>query len=306
MSKSKLQRILEAGHFAVTAECGPPKGCDTTELLHYANMMKDVSEAINLTDNPSANVRMSSLGCAIMLTQHGMEPVLQMTCRDRNRVALQGDLLTAAAFGIHNVLMLSGDHTSLAEVPGARAVYDLDSVNLLQVGRKMTTENKLMGDSEFTGEIELFIGAVENPFADPFDFRVIRLAKKVKAGARFIQTQCIYDMQRFREFMKRVVDKGLHEKVYILAGITPLRSFGMAKFMATNVAGITIPEDILKRIKDAGKENAAAEGLKIANEQIQEMKTIPGVKGIHLMAIGQEKKVPDIIKDAGLLPRPQI
>ena len=306
MSKSKLQQVLEAGNFAVTAECGPPKGSDTTEFLRDAKLMKDCSEGINITDCPSANVRMSSLGCAILLTQNGIEPVLQMTCRDRNRVALQGDLLTAAAFGIHNVLMLSGDHTSLAEVPGAKAVYDLDSVNLLQVGRKMTTEHKLMGDSEFTGDIDLFIGAVENPFADPFDFRVIRLAKKVKAGAKFIQTQCIYDMARFREFMKRVVDKGLHEKVCILAGITPLRSFGMAKFMATNVAGITIPEDILKRIKDAGKENAAAEGLKLANEQIQQMKETPGVRGIHLMAIGQEKKVPDIIKEAGLLPRPQV
>ena len=298
---SKLKKMLESGNFAVTAECGPPKGTDTSEFLHHAKAMWEYCEGINITDCPSANVRMSSLGCAILLAHNGMEAVWQITCRDRNRVALQCDLLTAASFGIKNTLLLSGDHTSLAEVAGAKAVYDLDSMNLLQVARRMRDEKKLMGDEkEFSGPFEMFIGAVVNPFADPFDFRPIRLAKKISAGAQFIQTQCIYDMPRFKEYMKRVVDMGLHEKVYILAGITPLRSFGMAKFMANNVAGISIPEDILKRLKDAGKENAPKEGYKIAIEQIQQVREIEGVKGVHVMAIGQEEKVPDILAAAGL------
>lgn len=304
---SKLKRMLEAGNFAVTSECGPPKGTDTKEFLHNAKNMADYCEGINITDCPSANVRMSSLGCSILLKTNGIDPVWQATCRDRNRVALQCDLLTAAAFGIPNALLLSGDHTCLAEVAGAKAVFDLDSMNLLAVAKQMRDQKKILGDQkEFTGDFDLFLGAVENPFADPFEFRPIRLAKKAAAGAQFIQTQCIYDMTRFREFMKRVVDKGTHEKTAILAGITPLRSFGMAKFMANNVAGITIPDEILNRIKDAGKENAAKEGLKLANEQIQQMKEIPGVRGIHIMAIGQEGKVPDIVKDAGLYPRPKV
>jgi len=304
---SKLKKVLTSGQFAVTAECGPPKGSDTSEFLHHAKGMADYCEGINITDCPSANVRMSSLGCAIQLMQNGLEPVLQMTCRDRNRVALQCDLLTAASFKIPNVLLLSGDHTCLAETQGAKAVFDLDSMNLLQAARRMRDEKKLLGDEkEFSGDFDMFIGAVANPFADPFEFRPVRLAKKINAGAQFIQTQCIYDMERFREYMKKVVDMGLHEKVYILAGITPLRSFGMAKFMANNVAGITIPEDILQRLKDAGKENAAKEGYKIAIEQIQQVKEIEGIKGVHVMAIGQEDKVPDIVKDAGLYPRPAV
>jgi len=304
---SKLKKTLESGEFAVTGECGPPKGTDTEEFLHHAKGMWEYCEGINITDCPSANVRMGSLGCAILLAQNDMEAVWQITCRDRNRVALQCDLLTAASLGIKNSLLLSGDHTCLAEAAGAKAVFDLDSMNLLQLARQMRDEKKLMGDKkEFTGDFDLFLGAVVNPFADPLDFRPIRLAKKINSGAQFIQTQCIYDMPRFKDYMKRVVDKGLHEKVYILAGITPLRSFGMARFMANNVAGISIPDDLLQRLKDAGKENAAKEGYKIAIEQIHQVKEIEGVKGVHVMAIGQEDRVGDIVKDGGLYPRPKV
>jgi len=233
-----------------------------------------------------------------------MEPVMQMVTRDRNRIALQSDIMGAYSLGIRNMLCLSGDHQTFGSQPGAMNVYDIDSVHLIHTVKTMRDEGKDMSGYELNVAPRMFIGAAENPFADPFEYRVIRLAKKVAAGVDFIQTQCVYDLVRFKEWMKQARDKGLTEKVYILAGVTPLKSARMAKYMASKVAGIMIPEQMIKRMEGAAKENAAAEGIKICLETIQELREIPGLSGIHIMAIEWEEKVAEIVKAAGLFPRP--
>ncbi len=303
---SKLEKLLTAGHFVVTGELGPPRGADVEVIKKKAEHLRGVVDAINVTDNQTSVVRMSSLAVCKILHDMGLEPNLQMTCRDRNRIAIQSDLLGAYALGIRNVLCLSGDHNKFGDHPQAKNVFDLDSIQLIQTVRKMRDEGKLLSGQECEGKPQFFIGAAENPFGDPFDFRPIRLAKKIAAGVDFIQTQCIYNMEKFKEFMKRVVDMGLHEKCYILAGITPLKSLGMARYMAKFVPGLDVPDYYLKRLQGVPKEKQAEEGIKIAVEQIQEIREIPGVAGIHLMAIEWEHKAPEIIKAAGLLPRPEV
>jgi methylenetetrahydrofolate reductase (NADPH) len=238
--------------------------------------------------------------------QEGMEPVMQMVCRDRNRIAIQSDILGGAALGINNMLCLSGDHQKFGDHPQAKNVFDLDSMQLIQTVRRMRDEGKFLSGEDIKKPPKLFVGAAENPFADPFEIRVPRLAKKVKAGAEFIQTQCIFNMKKFREWMKGVVDRGLHEKIFILGGVTPFKSFGMARYMAKNVPGMDVPDELLARMKDTPKEKQAEEGIKIAVETIQELRQIQGIAGVHIMAIEWEEKVGEIAEKAGLLPRPSV
>jgi methylenetetrahydrofolate reductase (NADPH) len=302
---SNLEKILTSGQFAVTGELGPPKGADVAIIERKAKLLKGNVDAINVTDNQTAIVRMSSIAVSALLKQMGLEPTMQMVCRDRNRIAMQSDIFGAYALGIRNILCLSGDHQKFGNHPTAKNVFDLDSIQLIQTVKKMRDEHKVLSGDEIEGVPQMFIGAAANPFADPFEFRVIRLAKKAAAGVDFIQTQCIYDMDKFERFMQMARDRGLHEKIFILAGVTPLKSVGMARYMKEKVAGMEVPDEIINRMKAAGKEKAREEGLKICVEQIQRLKSIPGVHGIHLMAIEWEEVVHEIIERAGLLPRPQ-
>jgi len=304
-TSSKLEKVLAAGHLAVTSECGPPRGCDGSVIEAKANLIKDCVDAINVTDNQTSVVRLCSLAACIRIKQMGLEPVLQMVTRDRNRIAMQSDILGAASFGINTMLCLTGDHQRFGDHPNSANVFDLDSTQLLQTVRKMRDEGKLLSDFEMKDPPRMFVGAAANPFADPFEIRVPRLAKKVAAGAQFIQTQCIYNMKKFKEWMKLVRDRGLHEKVAILAGITPIKSVGMAKYMKNRVAGLDVPDEIIKRIGGVPKENQAEEGIKLAVEQIRELKEEEGIRGFHIMAIEWEEKVPEIVERAGLHPRPK-
>lgn len=302
---SNLERIFQAGHFAVTGELGPPKGNNVALVEKKVDLLRGYIDAVNVTDNQTAIVRMSSIATAVFVLRAGMEPVIQMVTRDRNRIAMQSDLFGASALGIRNILCLTGDHHTFGNQVQAKNVHDLDSIQLIDLVRTMRDEGTLLGGEEkIDGKIKLFIGAAENPFGDPFEFRALRLGKKAAAGADFVQTQCIYDMARFKEWMKMVRDLGVHEKIHIMAGVTPLKSAGMARYMAKNVSGITIPEEIIDRMVRAKK--GTEEGIRICVEQIQEFKEIEGVHGIHLMAIEWEQVVGQIVELAGLLPRPQL
>ena len=305
-SGSNLEKVLKAGHFAFTGECGPPKGANVEHLKEKMEHLRGKVDAINVTDNQTAVVRMSSLAASTIMVQAGLEPNFQMVCRDRNRLAMQADILGASVLGIRNMLCLSGDHQQFGNHPESKNVYDIDSMQLIALVKKMRDEGKFLNNDDIDEPPKLFIGAASNPFADPVEFRIHRLAAKIAAGADFIQTQCIYNMPRFREFMKQAVDLGLTEKAYILAGVTPMKSAGMAKYMAKSVPGMDVPDDLIKRIQDAGKGKMAEEGIKFAIEQIEEFKEMPGVAGVHLMAIEWEHKVPEIAERAGVLPRPVV
>jgi len=274
--------------------------------LKKAELIKDHVDAINITDNQTSVTRMSSLAACIHVRLMGLEPVLQMVTRDRNRIALQSDILGAASFDIHNMLCLSGDHQSFGDCAQGQNVYDLDSMQLLQTVRQMRDEGKFLGGDDIKRPPKLFVGAAANPFADPFEIRVPRLAKKVAAGAEFIQTQCIYNLDKFEQWMELVCERGLHEKVYILAGMTPLKSAGMAKYMKNRVPGMDVPDDVVKRMADTPKEKQAEEGIKICIEAMQRLKEVKGVSGFHVMAIEWEEKVPGIVEGAGLYPRPNV
>lgn len=303
---SRLKRVLEKGHFAVTAECGPPKGADPKVIKSKGKILKGFVDSVNVTDNQTGVVRLSSLAACVLLKKEGLDPVLQMTTRDRNRIALQSDILGASALGIRNVLCLSGDHQSFGNQPQAKGVFDVDSVQLIQLVRQMRDNGVILGGDKLSEPPRLFIGAVANPFADPFAYRAIRLGKKVAAGAEFIQTQCIYNLTRFNEWMDKVRDLGLDEKVYILGGITPLKSARMAEFMSKQVAGMDVPDEIINRMKSVPAKEQRQEGLKIAIETIQALKEAQGVHGVHIMAIEWEEAVPQLIEAAKLFPRPQV
>jgi methylenetetrahydrofolate reductase (NADPH) len=305
-TNSRLERVLKSGYFAVTGECGPPRGADPEAIRRKGELLKGCVDAVNVTDCQTAVVRMSSLASCLILKEMGFDPILQMVTRDRNRIAIQSDILGAAALGINNLLCLTGDHQKAGDHPQAKNVFDLDSIQMVAMVKRMRDEGKFLNGEDLTVRPRLFIGAAENPFADPFEIRHLRLAKKVAAGADFIQTQCIFNIPKFKEWMKRIVDMGLHEKVFILAGITPLKSVGMARYMKTMVPGMDIPDELIERLKGVPKEKQGEEGVKIAIEMIQEIREIPGVHGIHLMAIEWEEKVREIVEGAGLLPRPQV
>ncbi len=305
-SGSKLEKVLEAGKLAVTAECGPPQGADAEIVRKKASYLKGYVDACNVTDNQTSIVRMSSLAACLIVKEVGIEPLLQMVVRDRNRIALQSDILGAAAHGIGNILCLSGDHQIFGQDPGAKNVFDIDSIQLVAMAKLMRDEGKLPSGKELEGSPRMLIGAAVNPFADPFDFRVTRLAKKISAGVDFVQTQCIYNLDKFEQYMHQVRDRGLTEKVHVLAGVTPLKSTGMAKYMRTKVAGMDIPDGVIQRMKDAGKERGKEEGLDLLCETIERLKKIDGVRGVHIMAIEWEEIVPEIVKRVGLYPRPDV
>ena len=315
-SDSNLERVLRSGTFAVTAELGPPKNADAEVIRHKAELLSGLVDAANVTDNQTAIVRMSSIGAATLALQSGLEPVTQMTCRDRNRLAIQSDLLGAYALGLRNLLCLTGDHQSFGNHPQAKNVHDLDSVQLVQMVAGLRDEHSFQNDEEIEGvEPRFFVGAAENPFGDPFEWRPLRLAKKARAGADFIQTQMIYNVPRFREFMKRVVDLGTHEETFILAGVGPLKTPGAAKYMRDKVPGMDVPDEIVERMEAAGKDiedkkerSAAwrAAGIRICVDIIGEMQQIEGVAGVHIMAIEWEKAVRPILEGAGLPPRSEV
>ncbi len=313
---SNLERVLAGGHFAVTGELGPPKSMNTDLVRKKIGQMKGFVDAANVTDNQTGIVRLSSIGTGILLQQEGLEAVIQMTCRDRNRMAIQSDLMGANIHGIKNVLCLSGDHQSFGNHPGAKNVHDVDSMQLVRMIQEMRDLNKFQGGDEIKGGgPRLFIGTAASPFSSPIAMRPLRLAKKVVAGADFAQTQMIFDMATFKEYMRRVVDLGLHEKIAILAGVGPLKSPRMAHYLHEKIPGIVVPEDCIRRIEDAGKGIDAddkpaltqawrAEGIKLCIEQIQEIREIEGVAGVHIMAIQWEAAIQPIVEGTGLFPRP--
>ncbi len=301
---SRLEKVLKAGHFAVTSECGPPRGSDPEVISKKAALIKDHVDAVNITDNQTSVTRMCSLAACIRLKMLEVEPVLQMVTRDRNRIALQSDILGAASFDIYNILCLSGDHQSFGDCKTGQNVHDLDSMQLIQTVKQMRDEAKFLGGDDIRRPPQMFIGAAANPFADPFEIRVPRLAKKVAAGVEFIQTQCIYNLDKFEQWMVMMRDRGLHQNVHILAGLTPLKSAGMARYMKNRVPGMDVPDDVVKRIAGVPGENQAEEGVSICVESIQRLKEVEGVSGFHIMAIEWEEKVPEIVERAGLYPRP--
>jgi len=299
---TNLEKVLESGSFAVTAEAGPPKGTSVKGILRKGELLRPCCDAVNVTDNQTAIVRMCSLAGCTLLKQQGVDPVMQMVTRDRNRIAIQSDVLGAVALGIGNILCLSGDHQKFGNHPTAKGVFDIDSIQLIQTLKNMRDEKKFICGEEVSGEVPLFIGAVENPYSDPFEFRVVRLAKKIKAGADFIQTQAVYDVAKFAKWMEMVTERGLDKQAHILAGVIPIRSAGMARYMRDYVSGVSVPDTIVTRLEEA--ENAKEEGVRIVLEIIEQLKEIPGIHGIHVMAVGWEDIVPEIVEGAGLLPRP--
>ncbi len=305
-SESNLEKVLKAGHFAFTGECGPPKGANVKYLKEKFQYLKGNVDAVNITDNQTAVVRMSSLAASRLLIDEGLEPNFQMVCRDRNRIAIMSDILGAHALGIRNMLCLSGDHQTFGNHPEAKNVHDIDSMQLISLVKMMRGEGKFLNGDDIDVPPKMFIGAACNPFADPYEYRVYRLANKIEAGADFIQTQCIFNMDKFRDFMKKAVDMELDKKCYILAGVTPMKNAGMANFMSKNVPGMDIPDSLIKRLKGVKKKDQSKEGIKFALEQIEEFKEMKGVAGVHLMAIEWEHKVPEIAKRAKVLPRPVV
>ena len=307
-SESNLKKVLASGQFAVTAELGPPKNADAEVIRTKAKLLSGCADAVNITDCQTAIVRMSSITSSVILMQEGLEPVTQMTCRDRNRIGIQSDLLGAAALGLKNLLCLTGDHQKFGNHPNSTGVFDMDSIQLLQMVRMMRDEKVFQCGEEIKGEApDFFLGAAANPFADPFEFRALRLAKKIAAGAQFIQTQIVYNVEKFAAWMKAVRELGLHEKCYILAGVTPPKSIGMARYMKNNVPGMDVPDHVIARLKGAkdAKKDVQEEGINICVDIINRVKEIEGVAGVHIMAIEWERSVPEIAKRADLLPRPR-
>jgi methylenetetrahydrofolate reductase (NADPH) len=305
-TESRLEKVLASGALAVTSEVGPPRGAIPERVIEKANLIKDHVDGINVTDNQTAMVRMSSWAAGVLIRQMGLDPILQMVCRDRNRLAMQSDIIGAYSLGINTMMCLSGDHPKFGDHPMANGVFDIDSIQLVNTVKNMRDEGKFQGGADIPTPPKMFIGAAANPFADPFELRVMRLAKKVKAGADFIQTQCIFNLDKFEKYMEMVCDRGLDEQVHVLAGITPMKSAGMARYMKNKVPGMDVPDEIIDRMAGVSKEEQPEEGIKIAIESIERLKECKGVKGFHIMAIEWEEKVPQIVEGAGLYPRPEV
>jgi methylenetetrahydrofolate reductase (NADPH) len=305
-TESRLEKILASGALAVTSEVGPPRGALPEKVRQKASLIKDHVDAINVTDNQTAMVRMSSWAAGVIIKQMGLDPILQMVTRDRNRLAMQSDIIGAYSLGINTMMCLSGDHVKFGDHPMAKGVFDLDSIQLVQTVKKMRDEGKFQGGADINTPPKMFIGAAANPFADPFELRVMRLAKKIKAGADFIQTQCIFNLDKFEKYMEMMCDRGLDEQVHLLAGITPMKSAGMARYMKNKVPGMDVPDEVINRMAGVPKEEQPEEGIKIAIESIERLKQVKGVHGFHIMAIEWEEKVPQIVEKAGLFPRPVV
>lgn len=299
---SNLEKVLEDGKFAVTAEIGPPQSANPEPLIHHAKMLKGYAEAFNLTDNQTAVVRLSSIAAAAIVMKEGIEPVIQMTCRDRNRIALQSDLLGASAIGVRNVLCLTGDHQTFGNEKSAKSVFDFDSISELYTFDKLRTEGLQSGGYKIDDPPKVYLGCAENPFATPYEFRGMRLAKKVNAGADFVQTQAIFDMDMFETWMDDVRSRGLDKKTHILAGVIPMKTAGAARYMKNKVPGMIVPNSIIDRMKNAS--DPKEEGIRLCVEQIETLKNIKGVHGVHIMAVMWEEIVPRIVETAGLIQRP--
>lgn len=305
-TESNLEKVLAAGHLAVTSECGPPRGALPEEVIKKGKYLEGIVDAVNITDNQTAMVRMSSFAASVIAKQQGLDPLLQMVTRDRNRLAMQADIIGAYSLGINTMLCLSGDHTKFGDHPMAANVHDIDSVQLIQMVKQMRDEGTFQGGAEIKGPPKMYIGAAANPFADPFELRVMRLAKKIAAGADFIQTQCIFNVDKFEKWMEGVCERGLHKKCHILAGVTPIKSVGAARYMQKRVPGMDVPQEIVDRMASVPKEKQPDEGTDICIEIIERLKKVEGVAGFHIMAIEWEEKVEEIVKRAGLYPRPQV
>lgn len=303
-SAGRLERVLRSGRFAVTAELNPPDSADPQEVYDAALVLSGAVDGINATDASGAHCHMSSVAICALLTRAGYEPVLQVSCRDRNRIAMQGDVLGAAAMGVHNVLCLTGDDVTVGDQPQAKRVFDFDSLQLLRTIKVMRDEGRFLSGRKLTVPPRLFLGGASNPFVPPYDWRPLRLAKKIAAGADFIQTQYCFDVGRFKQFMDRIRDLGLDEQVFILVGVGPLRSEKAAEFMRTKVPGVVIPDEIVERLRKTPKGRKQDEGKQICIEIIEQVREIEGVAGVHVMAYRQEELVTEIIEESGLLPRP--
>ena len=301
--KGNFQKVFETGKFSITAEIGPPMSSDAENVRQKARELKGVVDAANVTDNQTAIVRMSSVAAAKLSQEEGVECVVQMTMRDRNRIAMQSDLLGAWALGMKNLLVLSGDHQSFGNHPASKNVFDVDSIQFLQAMSNLQENGVFMGGSKCKAPPGFFLGATTNPFADPMELQLIRLEKKINAGARFIQTQCVYDLERFDRFMEKARERGLHERAYIQAGIFVNKSLKSIQ-MTQLVAGMSVPGEYVRRFEQA--EDVKAEGIEIAVELIDKLKDVKGIKGIHIMAVGWEEIVPEIVERAGFLPRPAV
>ena len=302
-NKTNLQKVLEAGYFSVTSELGPPMSANADFVRERAREITGLVDAANVTDCQAAVVRMSSVAASVLALQEQVEPILQMTCRDRNRIAIQSDLLGASALGIKNLLILSGDHQSVGNHPQAKNVFDIDSIQLIKAMNDHMEKGEFISGSKSKVPAQFFLGSTINPFADPEEMQLIRLEKKIKAGAKFIQTQAIYNIDRFNSWMEKVRERGLHEKAYILAGIVVNKSQKSIEITAT-VPGMDIPGVLLERMRNA--EDKQAEGLAIALELICEIRKVEGIKGLHIMAIGWDEIVPTLLEKAGFLPRPSL
>jgi methylenetetrahydrofolate reductase (NADPH) len=298
-----LRERLAAGGFAVTAEISPPRGASTENITKSAEALRNWVDAVNVTDNQGSNVRLASWAGSVALINAGLEPVMQMTCRDRNRIALQSDLLGASALGIRNILVMTGDHPKFGDHPEAKPVFDLDSVQLLWTLRTMRDQHLLLSGRKLDPAPDCFLGAVENPFAPPVPFRAERLAKKVEAGAQFVQTQFVFDVPAFATWMAQVRDLGLHERCAILAGVGAVRSVRVLEYMRAHVPGVEVPDGVFQRLQAVPTDNQAHEGVKLAAEIIQQVAAIPGVAGVHLLVAGNEGAVPDILDSAGIQAR---
>jgi 5,10-methylenetetrahydrofolate reductase len=299
VSRGRLERVLRRGEFAVTAEINPPDSADPDEIEHRIKPFEGWVDAINATDGSGAHCHMSSIAVSALLIRMGYSPVTQIACRDHNRIAIQGNVLGAAALGVANILCLTGDGVQAGDHPEAKPVFDLDSISLLNTIRTMRDDHRFLSGRKITGPPQVFVGAAENPFAPPYDFRPIRLGKKIAAGAQFIQTQYCYDVPLFERFMQRVRDLGLHEKCFILVGVGPLASAKAARFIRANVPGVHIPDEVIARIE--GAKNQRAEGKRVCVEIIQRVQKIAGVSGIHLMAYKQEESISEIVHESGVL-----
>ena len=297
-----FQAALESGTFTVTAEVGPPRGADADALRRKVSALRGWVTAVNVTDNQSATVRMASWAGSLAALGAGVPPIMQVTCRDRNRIALQSDLLGASALGIPNVLVMTGDHPRFGDQPDAKPVFDLDSVQLLWLARTMRDEKRLLSGRALNSPPTFFLGAVENPFAPPLEFRAARLGKKVAAGAQFVQTQYVFDLGIFARWLGQVLDQGLHERCHILAGLGPILSARALDHLQHRVPGIYVPPDVARRLLAVPPAEIAAEGIRLCAETIAALRQMPGVAGVHLMAPGSEHRIPEILELAGLAP----
>jgi methylenetetrahydrofolate reductase (NADPH) len=298
-SPGRFERVLRAGHFAVTAEIAPPDSADPDEVFTRAAMFDGYVDAINATDGSGANCHMSSVSMCALLTRRGYSMIMQVSCRDRNRIAIQGDVLGASAMGVSNILCLTGDGVQSGDHPEAKPVFDMDCMTSLSMLRGMRDDGEFLSGRKITSPPKVFLGAAANPFAPPFDYRPLRLAKKVAAGAQFVQTQYCFDIDRLKDYMDKVCDLGLHEKVYILPGVGPLASAKSAEWIRNNVAGVHIPDSVIKRL--AGAEDQKQEGVNMCIEMVQQIRQIAGVSGVHLMAYKQEHRVAEIVEKTGVL-----